>query len=123
MPMPPSFSCTVPISVGEPAAAGRHLAAGGVESCLVDLRVTVSAAPVHQRLIGAFADAMDEVELNRAGRAGRAQRRRAAAARVRRRTGRDGRRPGVRGRRAAQPGQSFRQLQPARFAAAAGVGP
>jgi pimeloyl-ACP methyl ester carboxylesterase len=39
------------------------LAAGGVESCLVDLRVTVSAAPVHQRLIGAFADAMDEVEL------------------------------------------------------------
>jgi pimeloyl-ACP methyl ester carboxylesterase len=39
------------------------LAAGGIESCLVDLRVTVSAAPVHQRLIGAFADAMDEVEL------------------------------------------------------------
>ena len=39
------------------------LAAGGVESCLVDLRVTVSAPPVHQRLIGAFADAMDEVEL------------------------------------------------------------
>jgi pimeloyl-ACP methyl ester carboxylesterase len=39
------------------------LAAGGIESILVDLRVTVSAAPVHQRLIGAFADAMDEVEL------------------------------------------------------------
>ncbi|MEV6611558.1 hypothetical protein [Kutzneria sp. NPDC051319] len=39
------------------------LAAGGIDSCLVDLRVTVSAAPVHQRLIGAFADAMDEVEL------------------------------------------------------------
>ena len=39
------------------------LAASGVESCLIDLRVTVSAAPVHQRLIGAFADAMDEVEL------------------------------------------------------------
>ena len=39
------------------------LAAGGVESCLVDLRVTVSAPPVHQRLIGAFADALDEVEL------------------------------------------------------------
>jgi pimeloyl-ACP methyl ester carboxylesterase len=39
------------------------LAAGGIDSCLVDLRVTVSAPPVHQRLIGAFADAMDEVEL------------------------------------------------------------
>ena len=39
------------------------LAADGIQSCLVDLRVTVSAAPVHQRLIGAFADAMDEVEL------------------------------------------------------------
>lgn len=39
------------------------LAAGGVESCLVDLRVTVSAAPVHQRLIGAFADAVNEIEL------------------------------------------------------------
>jgi pimeloyl-ACP methyl ester carboxylesterase len=39
------------------------LAADGIESCLVDLRVTVSAAPVHQRLIGAFADAMDDVEL------------------------------------------------------------
>ncbi|AHI00633.1 hypothetical protein GCM10010174_62770 [Kutzneria viridogrisea] len=36
------------------------LAHRGLASLLVDLRVTVSDPPVHQRLIGSFADAMDE---------------------------------------------------------------
>lgn len=39
------------------------LAARGLSCLLVDLRVTVSDPPVHQRLIGSFVDAMDEAGL------------------------------------------------------------
>ncbi|MBB5894156.1 alpha/beta fold hydrolase [Kutzneria kofuensis] len=93
------------------------LAAGGVESCLVDLRVTVSAAPVHQRLIGAFADAMDEVELTEpavlVGHSGAGPLLPAFAAELDEMVAGlvyvDAELP--------TPGQSFRQLQPARFAA------
>ncbi|WP_237048312.1 alpha/beta hydrolase [Lentzea guizhouensis] len=37
-----------------------ELAAAGVAVLLVDLRMTVNEAPVHQRLIGAFADALED---------------------------------------------------------------
>ncbi|SDG33989.1 hypothetical protein SAMN05216553_107231 [Lentzea fradiae] len=37
-----------------------ELASDGVASLLVDLQMTVNEAPVHQRLIGAFADALDD---------------------------------------------------------------
>lgn len=37
-----------------------ELASDGVAVLLVDLQMTVNEAPVHQRLIGAFADALDD---------------------------------------------------------------
>ncbi|NGY57633.1 alpha/beta fold hydrolase [Lentzea sp. NEAU-D13] len=37
-----------------------ELASDGVEVLLVDLQMTVNEAPVHQRLIGAFADALED---------------------------------------------------------------
>jgi hypothetical protein len=39
------------------------LAASGRPVLLLDLRVTVNAAPVHQRLIGVFADAVDDSQV------------------------------------------------------------
>jgi pimeloyl-ACP methyl ester carboxylesterase len=92
------------------------LAAGGIESCLVDLRVTVSAAPVHQRLIGAFADAMDEVELTEpavlVGHSGAGPLLPAFAAELDEMVAGlvyvDAELP--------TPGRSFRELEPARFA-------
>lgn len=39
------------------------LAARGRATVLLDLRVTVAAAPVHARMIGSFADALSEAEL------------------------------------------------------------
>lgn len=51
-----------------------ELASDGVATLLVDLQMTVNEAPVHQRLIGAFADALDDAgvtgELVLAGHSG-----------------------------------------------------
>jgi pimeloyl-ACP methyl ester carboxylesterase len=40
-----------------------ELAADGVAVLLVDLQMTINEAPVHQRLIGAFADALDDSDV------------------------------------------------------------